>query len=171
MIFSFHDNSDGDDDNAFCIVMLMKVSGVIGRSCEESQHSCPPCWLWTFFCPQCLSGWWMPVDLKALSFCPPSYMFLSISRFLCVSPFRASSCFMLHFSLLVLIDLWGMWPFGTSSFLYFCHLPLPLISQSDFAPYFHITPLSFFVSFLLSAVNIKHRHQIDSHVNKAAVGG
>lgn len=85
MIFIFHDNSDGDDDNAFCIVMLMQVPGVTGRPCKETLHWCPPCWLWTFFCPQCLSDWLMDVcGLKGcvcLSFYPPTYMFLSISWF------------------------------------------------------------------------------------------
>lgn len=67
--------------------------------------------------------------------------------------------------------LWWMWPFGTSSYLYIFYLPVSLISLSDCTPYFHISPLSFFVPFLLTVVHIKHWHQIDSHVNKAAVGG
>lgn len=50
-------------------------------------------------------------------------------------------------------------------------VPYPLISLSVCAPSFHISPLSFFVLFLLFVVHIKHWHQIDSHVNKAAVGG
>lgn len=89
------------------------------------------------------------------------------------SVFLASSCFVFPnvlFRYLIPV-LWWMWPFGTSSYLYIFYLPVPLISLSDCAPYFHISPLSFFVSFLLSAVHIKHWHQIDSHVNKAAVGG
>ena len=38
MIFIFHDNGDGDDDNAVCIVMLMPVPGVTGRLCKETVH-------------------------------------------------------------------------------------------------------------------------------------
>lgn len=31
---------DGDDDNAICVVMQMRVPGVTGRLCEETQHWC-----------------------------------------------------------------------------------------------------------------------------------
>lgn len=55
--------------------------------------------------------------------------------------------------------------------LHFFYRPASLISLSDCAPYFHIFLPSAFVSFLLSVVHFKHWHQIDSHVNKAAVGG
>ena len=43
MIFIFHDNSDGDDDNAFFFVMLMQVPGVTGRRtrrlCAGVRHA------------------------------------------------------------------------------------------------------------------------------------
>lgn len=58
MIFIFHDNGNGDDDNAVCIVMIIRVPGVTGRLCEETLHWCPPRWLWTFVCPS-MSDWLM----------------------------------------------------------------------------------------------------------------
>lgn len=58
MIFIFHDNGDGDDDNAVCIVMIIGVPGVTGRVCAGMLHWCPPCWLWTLSCPL-MSTWLM----------------------------------------------------------------------------------------------------------------
>lgn len=65
MIFISHDNSDGGDDTAFYVVMLMQVPGITG--CKETLVWCPPCWLWTLFCPRCLSDWLMSADWKAVS--------------------------------------------------------------------------------------------------------
>lgn len=121
MIFIFHDNSDSNDDNAFCIVMLMHFPGVTGRPCEETLHWCPPCWLWTFFCPQCLSDWLMGVcGLKhcvCLSFCPPTSMSLPIRRldYFCL-PFN-----FFPFMLCLLDSIYSLLPFRSDTY------PCPLV--------------------------------------------
>lgn len=130
----------------------------------------------------CLSDW----KTFCLLLCPSAYMHLSIRwfDFLFLSlpnsifpKITPSSWLLFHIHAFACPDTLALSLFGkhcplallhTSTFFY---LPIPLISLSVCAPSFHISPLSFFVSFLLSVVHIKHWHQIDSHVNKAAVGG
>lgn len=134
----------------------------------------------------CLTDWWVSVDWKAVSVfhfvlpLPCLCQSGGLTIFVCPLVFFPSSCFVFSspytcFFRLVQIPIpvrWWKWPFGTSSYLnMFFYLPVPLISLSDCTPYFHISLLSFFVLFPLSAVHIKHWHQIDSHVNKDAVGG
>lgn len=159
MIFIFHDNGDGDDDNAVCIVMIIWVPGVSGRVCVGMLHWCPPCWLWTFSCP--LMSSWLMGRVFSDTFSARSVCFVSILCLLFGSNIssKASRFLMSERCLLV--------PFCIF-FFYGC---VSLISLSVWAPSFPISPLSVFVCFLLSAVHIKHFHQIDSHVNKDAVGG
>lgn len=190
MIFIFHDNGNGDDDNAVCIVMIIRVPGVTGRLCEETLHWCPPRWLWTFVCPS-MSDWLM--DCVCLTERHFVFYFVLLLTCICQSDglifffcllfiiifpkITPSSWLLFHILAFACPDTVALSLFGkhcplallhTSTFFY---LPIPLISLSVCAPSFHISPLSFFVSFLLSVVHIKHWNQIDSHVNKAAVGG
>lgn len=60
-----------------------------------------------------------------------------------------------------------VWPSGTSFIPPRVSSPRPI----NLSPYFHFFLLSLFVSTLLCAAHIKRWHQIDSHVNKASVGG
>lgn len=76
MIFIFHDNGDGDDDNAVCIVMIIWVPGVSGRVCVGMLHWCPPCWLWTFSCP--LMSSWLMGRVFSDTFSARSVCFVSI---------------------------------------------------------------------------------------------
>lgn len=82
MIFVFHDNGDGDDDNAVCIVMLMWVPAVTGRRYTGVHHA----GFEPSFALQRLTDWWIVSvwrkDCVPLSLCPPTCTFLSISFWL-----------------------------------------------------------------------------------------
>lgn len=160
MIFIFHDNGDGDDDNAVCIVMLMRVPGVTGRRCVEAQHWCSPRWLWTFFCPS-TSDWLMDrirlTDRLCPSFTLSTYLHVSVNQFLIIlfpNVFLASPCLLFPclytWCVLLRYFITVLFASGTSPYLYI-FLSAPLINLSVcLCPIFQYLPavILCFLSFI-----------------------